>query len=76
MSDIVYQEVDQVLADINAATPSTAEELEAFRIKYLGSKNTIKPLFAKMKDIPNEGKKPLDKSSMSSSKQQKRSTMT
>ena len=57
MSDIVYQEVDQVLADINAATPSTAEELEAFRIKYLGSKNTIKPLFAKMKDIPNEGKK-------------------
>ncbi len=57
MSDIVYQEVEQVLADIKVAAPGTAEELESFRIKYLGSKNTIKPLFAKMKDIPNEGKK-------------------
>lgn len=57
MSDTVYQEVEQVLADIKAAVPNSAEELEAFRIKYLGSKNTIKPLFAKMKDIPNEGKK-------------------
>jgi len=57
MSDIVYQEVEQVLVDIKVAAPGTAEELESFRIKYLGSKNTIKPLFAKMKDIPNEGKK-------------------
>jgi len=57
MSDTVYQEVEQVLTEIKAATPGTAEELESFRIKYLGSKNTIKPLFARMKDIPNEEKK-------------------
>ena len=57
MSDTVYQEVAQVLQDIKDASPNSAEELEVFRIKYLGSKNTIKPLFARMRDIPNEDKK-------------------
>jgi len=35
----------------------TADELEQFRIKYLGSKNIIKPLFNEMRNVPNERKK-------------------
>ncbi|MBT8233723.1 MAG: phenylalanine--tRNA ligase subunit alpha [Saprospiraceae bacterium] len=31
--------------------------LEAFRIKYLGTKNMIKPIFAEMKNVPNDRKK-------------------
>lgn len=34
-----------------------AETLEAFRIKFLGTKNVLKDLFAAIKDVPNERKK-------------------
>ena len=46
-----------MLKEIQGARPSDAQELESFRIKYLGSKNIIKPLFAEMRNIPNENKK-------------------
>ncbi len=56
MSDI-FNKVEQVIEAIEAANPRTAEELEQFRIQYLGSKNTIKPLFGEIKNVPNERKK-------------------
>lgn len=56
MSDI-FSKVEQVIEAIEAASPATADELEQFRIKYLGSKNTIKPLFGEIKNVPNERKK-------------------
>ncbi len=34
-----------------------ADELEKFRILYLGTKNCIKPLFAEMRNVANEQKK-------------------
>ena len=36
---------------------SNSEELEQFRIKYLGTKNILKGVFAAIKDVPNEQKK-------------------
>lgn len=43
--------------EILESLPATEEELEKFRILYLGSKNILKPLFARIKSIPPEEKK-------------------
>lgn len=52
-----FKKIEEILAEIEVATPANADELEQFRIKYLGTKNIIKPLFAEMRNIPNEEKK-------------------
>ncbi len=57
MSAEIFEKVNQVLQDIEISSPSNTEELEAFRIKYLGSKNSIKPLFGEIRNIENERKK-------------------
>ncbi len=49
--ELLYQ-LDQLLSEIKAAEPSDPDALEAFRIRYLGSKNVLKPLFAEMSKIP------------------------
>jgi phenylalanyl-tRNA synthetase alpha chain len=38
-----------------------AEQLEQFRIKFLGSKSEIKALFGELKSVPNEDKKEVGK---------------
>ena len=43
--------------EIDQAAPSSAEELEKFRIRFLGSKNVLKPLFAEIKNVPPEERK-------------------
>jgi phenylalanyl-tRNA synthetase alpha chain len=53
----MFEKVENIIAEIQAATPKSAEELEQFRIKYLGSKNIIKPLFGEIRNVPNERKK-------------------
>jgi len=57
MAAEIFEKVNGVLAAIKGETVSDAAALEAFRIKYLGTKNTIKPLFGEMRNIPNEQKK-------------------
>ena len=57
MADHVYTTIDEMLLEIEASSPVNGEELEQFRIKYLGSKNIIKPLFSEIKNVPNEEKK-------------------
>lgn len=57
MSDQVFSKIDEVMQEITSSVISTAEELETWRIKYLGSKNIIKPLFAEIRNVPNEQKK-------------------
>lgn len=52
-----FEHIDKLLKEIQSSQPNNSEQLEAFRIRYLGSKNQIKPLFALMKEIPNERKK-------------------
>ncbi len=53
----VFDNIDKVLKEIEAEVVSNSEELEIFRIKYLGTKNIIKPLFGEIKNVPNENKK-------------------
>lgn len=52
-----FGKVQAVIDQINGTEPTTAEELEQFRIQYLGSKNIIKSLFGLIKDVPNEQKR-------------------
>ena len=40
----VFENLQQIIKDIEAAQPADLAALEQFRIKYLGSKNIIKPL--------------------------------
>lgn len=51
------QVIEDLKAEISAYTITTTDELEAFRIRFLGSKNVIKGLFAELKSVPNEQKK-------------------
>jgi phenylalanyl-tRNA synthetase alpha chain len=57
MQDII----DQYTAEIKAANPANADELEAFRIKYLGTKGIIKDLFEEFKSVSPEEKRVLGK---------------
>ncbi|NBC08190.1 MAG: phenylalanine--tRNA ligase subunit alpha [Bacteroidetes bacterium] len=57
MSAETFSKVDEMKAAIDAEQPSNLDELEQFRIKYLGSKNVIKGLFGEIRNIPNEQKK-------------------
>jgi phenylalanyl-tRNA synthetase alpha chain len=49
--------IKQHIAEVSAFTTSNKEELEAFRIKYLGSKGILKDFFAEFKNVPNDQKK-------------------
>ena len=53
----IFQTVEQLIQDIAAANPDSAEAIEQFRIKYVGSKNIIKPLSKEIRNIPNEQRK-------------------
>jgi phenylalanyl-tRNA synthetase alpha chain len=57
MAENLFDNAKQMLADIESASIPDAAVLEQFRIKYLGSKNIVKDLFAKIKEVPNEQKK-------------------
>ena len=57
MDDKIRGQLDQIKEDINGYEISDDKSLEAFRIRFLGSKNIIKPLFGLMKEIePSERK--------------------
>lgn len=53
----IFQTVDTLKEEIQSSDPSNQDELEQFRIRFLGSKNAIKPLFAEMRNIPGERRK-------------------
>jgi len=50
-------QIEAILQEINAYSISSAAELEAFRIKYLGSKGILKDLYSELKNVPNEQKR-------------------
>ncbi len=56
MSDL-FVNAQQVQAAIAAENPANAEQLEAFRIKYLGTKGLLKNLMGEMGNVPNERKR-------------------
>lgn len=51
--------IKSLLAEVEAFQAKTAEELEAFRIKFLGRKGLVKDLYAQFKDVPNESKREM-----------------
>ncbi|MFP4146016.1 MAG: phenylalanine--tRNA ligase subunit alpha [Phycisphaeraceae bacterium] len=58
LSPIMLNEIDQLRqqAESDLAAVSNADGLEAFRIKYLGSKGALKQLMGRIKDVPKQDK--------------------
>ncbi|MEP7129454.1 MAG: phenylalanine--tRNA ligase subunit alpha [Chitinophagales bacterium] len=57
MATELFDKAAAILKELEAEVISNAAALEQFRIRYLGSKNIIKDVFAEMKQVPNERKK-------------------
>lgn len=53
----IFQHTETLLQEAKETPISTPEELEKFRIRFLGSKNVLKEVFAEIKQVPNERKK-------------------
>jgi len=49
--------VKNLIEEIKHASPSTREELEAFRVRFLGAKNELKPLMGEIRNIADGQKK-------------------
>jgi phenylalanyl-tRNA synthetase alpha chain len=57
MANDIFHTIETIHQEINAYEIADAASLEEFRIKYLGTKNILKDLFAEIKNVPNESKK-------------------
>lgn len=49
--------IKEHIKEVQAFQAATKEQLEEFRIKYLGGKGIVKEIFAAFKSVPNEEKK-------------------
>jgi phenylalanyl-tRNA synthetase alpha chain len=49
--------IKEHLAEVEKFNTSSKEEIEAFRIKYLGKKGLLNTFFAEFKNVPNDQKK-------------------
>lgn len=58
---MIQTKIDQYTAEIKAFATAKADELEAFRIKYLGTKGLIKDLFEEFKTVSSDEKRVLGK---------------
>ncbi|MCX2583437.1 phenylalanine--tRNA ligase subunit alpha [Pedobacter sp. MR22-3] len=58
---MLQDKITQYTTDIQAFVTQKADELEQFRIKYLGSKGIIKEIFEEFKSVSIEEKKSLGK---------------
>lgn len=57
MSVDVFEKLNNILQEINEVVIEDQEQLEQYRIQYLGSKNILKPLGSEIRNVPNERKK-------------------
>ena len=53
----LIQQIETITKEIQNTVATTSAEVEAFRIKYLGTKGLVKNMMAEMKSVPNEQKK-------------------
>lgn len=53
----IFGQIQALQQEVEATTISSSDELELFRIKFLGSKNVLKDIFGQIKVVPNERKK-------------------
>ncbi|MCH2198554.1 MAG: phenylalanine--tRNA ligase subunit alpha [Flavobacteriales bacterium] len=51
--------IEGLLAKVKEAAPNSAEEIEKFRIEFLGRKGLLKDLAAEFKAVPNEQKREI-----------------
>lgn len=56
MEQLLHQ-IEEYKKEIESIVPDGADALEAYRIKFLGSKGIVKSLFVEMKNVPPEKKK-------------------
>ncbi len=57
MADNPWKEIEDYISEINNSVCEDAAALETFRIRFLGSKNVVKPIFGQIRNIENERKK-------------------
>jgi phenylalanyl-tRNA synthetase alpha chain len=57
----MQDKIDQYTAEISTFSPANPDELEAFRIKFLGTKGIIKDLFDEFRNVSPEEKQVLGK---------------
>ena len=57
----MQEKINQYTAEINSFQPKNAEELESFRIRFLGTKGIIKDLFEEFKTVSSEDKRVFGK---------------
>jgi phenylalanyl-tRNA synthetase alpha chain len=53
----MLEKVKELLVEVSSYSPKDSEDLEQFRIQYLGKKGKMNDLFAAFKQVPNEQKK-------------------
>lgn len=53
----MIEKIQELIAEAEAFKAQTAEEVEAFRIKYLGKKGLLNQYFAEFKNVANDQKK-------------------
>ncbi len=53
----MIEKINQYLEETKKFAASTLEEIEAFRIKYMGKKGIVNDLFSEFKNVPRENKK-------------------
>lgn len=51
---MIFEKTNAILEEIKQANPITPQEIEAFRQKYLGSKNVLKDLMAEIPSVAKE----------------------
>ena len=57
MSNSIFAKIEGILEEIKNSNPLDKDQLEQFRIKYLGSKNILKSLFGLMNEVEPSRKK-------------------
>ena len=53
----MIEKIEELIAEAEAFKSQSKEEIEAFRIKFLGKKGLLNDFFAEFKNVPNEQKK-------------------
>ena len=51
------EKIAELTSEVESSEITTPESLESFRIKFIGSKGSIKGLYQELKSVPNEEKK-------------------
>lgn len=57
MKSPMIEKIKAHIADVESFNAKSADEIESFRIKYLGKKGILNDFFAEFKNVPNDQKK-------------------